>query len=352
MLTSELVHTLLQPIREDAPAGDDLEYDPAFMALMSAAQGKPEQQFGDTVIPAVEPDWRQVGEQAEALLRRSKDARTAVLLLRAATRQGGLSGFGMGLLLLHGLLARYWADIHPQLDADDGDDPTMRLNALAPLTDEGMVLRDLYDARIGDSRASGPITVRTLLAAYGTLPAPAGAASPTAAQVQGALEQMATQHPQALQPLTDLRGVVGQLESLLREHANGELALDLSKLRAAVGMLYKAASTAGSPATDGGAPVNTAPDPIDNANANANANATSFTAAAGHGDIRSRDDALHMLDRVIDYLTKTEPGNPAPLLIERAKQLIGVSFLDIMANLAPNALDAIETVTGRRPPND
>ena len=346
MLTSELVHTLLQPIREDAPAGDDLEYDPAFMALMSAAEGKPEQQFGDTVIPAVEADWRQVGEQAEALLRRSKDARTAVLLVRAATRQAGLSGFGLGLILLHGLLARYWADIHPQLDADDDDDPTMRLNALAPLTDEGMVLRDLYDARIGDSRASGPITVRTLLAAYGALPAPAGAASPTAAQVQGALKKMATERPQALQPLTDLRGVVGQLESLLKEHTNGEMALDLSKLRAAVGVLYKAASTAGSPPADGGEAVNTAPDPSNTTNA------AFFPAAAGHGDIRSRDDALHMLDRVIDYLTKTEPGNPAPLLIERAKQLIGVSFLDIMANLAPNALDTIETVTGRRPTAD
>lgn len=56
-----------------------------------------------------------------------------------------------------------------------------------------------------------------------------------------------------------------------------------------------------------------------------------------------------MLDRVIRYLEQAEPGNPAPLLIERAKKLIGVSFLEIMANLAPNAMDTIETVTGRRP---
>lgn len=55
-----------------------------------------------------------------------------------------------------------------------------------------------------------------------------------------------------------------------------------------------------------------------------------------------------MLDRVIRFLETTEPGNPAPLLIERAKKLIGVSFLEIMANLAPNALDTIENVTGRR----
>ncbi len=49
----------------------------------------------------------------------------------------------------------------------------------------------------------------------------------------------------------------------------------------------------------------------------------------------------------IRYLEQTEPGNPAPLLIARAKKLIGVSFLEIMADLAPNALDTIETVTGK-----
>jgi type VI secretion system protein ImpA len=67
------------------------------------------------------------------------------------------------------------------------------------------------------------------------------------------------------------------------------------------------------------------------------------------GEIQSRQDALQMLDRVIRYLEQAEPGNPAPLLIERAKKLIGVSFLEIMANLAPNAMDTIENVTGKRP---
>jgi type VI secretion system protein ImpA len=74
-----------------------------------------------------------------------------------------------------------------------------------------------------------------------------------------------------------------------------------------------------------------------------------FLTPGATGPIRSREDALRALDRVIDYLTQAEPGNPAPLLIERAKRLIGVSFLDIIADLAPGALDAIETVTGKPP---
>ena len=56
------VDRLLTSLDEHAPCGEDLEYDPAFMALEEAARGKPEQQFGDTVIPAQAPDWRQVHE--------------------------------------------------------------------------------------------------------------------------------------------------------------------------------------------------------------------------------------------------------------------------------------------------
>lgn len=340
MLTPELVETLLLPIRESSPAGDDLEYDAAFMALTSAAEGKPEQQFGDTVIPAVEPDWQQVGEQADGLLRRSKDVRVAILMLRASMRMAGVSGFGAGLTLLNGLLARFWPDIHPKLDVDDDNDSTMRLNALIPLTDEGMVLRDLYEARIGDSRASGLLTVRDVLVAYGTLPAQAGVTSASVAQVQGALEQIRTDRPQALQSLANMRGIVGQLESLLNEHTSGETMLDLSKLRTVVGVLYKAATAAGGQVANGAA--------VDMVLGTVDLASGTPALLASSNEIRSRADALQMLDRVIAYLTEAEPSNPAPLLIERAKQLIGVSFLDIMANLAPNALETIETVTGRQ----
>ena len=41
MLTPELVEALQAPISEASPTGEDLEYDPAFTALDSAAQGKP-----------------------------------------------------------------------------------------------------------------------------------------------------------------------------------------------------------------------------------------------------------------------------------------------------------------------
>ena len=77
------VDAWLSPLSEQAPCGADLEYDPAFLALEEAARGKPEQQFGDTLIPAQEPDWRAVDEQARALLGRTRDLRVLMPWLRA-----------------------------------------------------------------------------------------------------------------------------------------------------------------------------------------------------------------------------------------------------------------------------
>jgi type VI secretion system protein ImpA len=344
MLTNELAATLLAPIGEASPCGDDLEYDADFTALVAAAQGKPEQQFGDTVIPAVEPEWREVGEQAESILRRSKDVRAAVLLLRASARTQGVMGFAAGLQLLNGLLDTFWEGIHPKLDADDGNDPTMRLNALAPLTDEAMGLRDLYEAQVGIARGVGPIRVRDIAIAHNALTAVGGEATYSMAQVHGGLEAIQAERPEAIQAAVGMPALIDRLHKLIVERTGRADAVDLDPLRAIGRVLHKASAAAS------GAPADATAEAGDDAGADAQAAGTSGARpAALRGEIQNRQDAVQMLDRVIRYLEQAEPGNPAPLLIERAKKLIGVSFLEIMANLAPNAMDTIETVTGRRP---
>ncbi|MFM9424249.1 type VI secretion system protein ImpA [Variovorax sp. GrIS 2.14] len=346
MLTPELVEALQRPINEASPCGDDLEYDPAFTALASLAQGKAEQQFGDTVIPAVEPDWRQVAEQADAVLRRSKDLRAAMLLLRAATRLDGMPGFASGLGLLTGLLDTYWDGIHPKLDADDDNDPTMRLNALMPLTDDAMVLRDLYDARVGVARGVGAIRVRDIAIAHNLIGAAGGEPTYSTAQIQGALEEIHTEHPAALQSLLEVRATIAALHELLGVRTGRHDAVDMDGLRSLGNLLHKVAASAV------GSPVQAEADVAPATEAETAASGTAASPAVARGEITTRQDALHMLDRVISYLIQAEPGNPAPLLIERAKKLIGVDFFEIMANLAPNAMDTIETVTGKRPSSD
>lgn len=337
MLTPDIVDALLEPIGEASPCGDDLEYDPDFIALETSAQGKPEQQFGDTIIPAVEPEWPQVAEAAQALLRRTKDVRVAMHLLRASTRLQGLEGFLAGMRLLAGLLDSQWDHIHPMLDADDDNDPTMRLNALAPLADDALVVRDVYDAWVGTARSVGRIRVRDIAIGRGLLEPASGDAGYSAPQVQGGLEEIVQSQPEVAERLAGIAPAVNGLRQVLcglgQHVADGAQARHVHGLaEAAEGDAAAGEAHPGAEAGEGGG-RGTAPAPI-------------------RGEIQSRADALLMLDKVIAYLQRTEPGNPAPLLIERAKKLIGVSFLDIIANLAPDAMSTIEHVTGARAPSD
>lgn len=342
MLTQDVIDALIAPVTEGSSCGDDLEYDAAFIALESAAQRKPEQQFGDTVIPAVEPEWQRVQEQAIALLQRTKDVRPSVLLLRAATRTQGVQGFVLGLQLLASLLERYWDGIHPALDADDGNDPTMRLNALAPLNDDALVVRDLYDAVLGDARGIGVIRVRDVAIARNLLGSAESAYS--AAQVEGALPQILASHPQTLLSMRQVSSGLAQLQQTIATLSGRSDALDCARLRA-IGKLL--AQIAGDAPNEAGS--TTAGTMATGAEASTSPAAVAQAVSVPQGAIQSRHDAMLLLDKVIHYLEQTEPGNPAPLLIARAKQLIGVSFLDIIHNLAPDAMATIEQVTGAHP---
>ena len=64
------------------------------------------------------------------------------------------------------------------------------------------------------------------------------------------------------------------------------------------------------------------------------------------GEIRSREDAVRVLERVCAFIERTEPANPAPLFIRRAQQLLTKSFMEIIQDLAPDSLGQIQKMVG------
>lgn len=338
-MNRDSLETILAPISEDAPCGSDLEYDPAFTALETSARPKAEQQFGDSVIPEVPPDWRAVSAQALELLQRTKDVRVAILALRAATRLHGITGFALGLEFLHELFDRYWDTLHPQLDADDDNDPTMRLNALAPMTDADMVLRDLHEALIGSSRSTGPIHVRDVELALGKLTPKDGESVFSAGQIGGALAEVFETDADIKTACASAASWVAKLQTLVNGRVGGQGMIDLKPLQSIAYAVQQLAKEA-----DPGASQDDAGDP---SGTSSGGDAQQGARGGRSGEIATRQDAVETLDKVIRFLEKTEPGNPAPLLIKRAQRLIGVSFLDIMSDLAPDALGTIENITGR-----
>jgi type VI secretion system protein ImpA len=71
--------------------------------------------------------------------------------------------------------------------------------------------------------------------------------------------------------------------------------------------------------------------------------------AARPGEIATREDAIALLDAVCAFLERTEPAHPAPLLIRRARGLLGKDFLAVMQDLAPDSLAQIHLIAGTKP---
>jgi type VI secretion system protein ImpA len=65
------------------------------------------------------------------------------------------------------------------------------------------------------------------------------------------------------------------------------------------------------------------------------------------GDLRSREDVLRALDAVSAYYARHEPSSPVPLLVERCKRLVTMSFLEIVKDMLPEGVSTLQAVVGK-----
>jgi len=326
------VEDLLASLGDDAPCGSDLEYDPAFLALGEAAQGKPEQQFGDTVIAAQEPDWRVVYEQATDLARRTRDIRVAVMLARAGARLHGVTAYVSALSLIAGLIERHWDHVFPMLDTDDNNDPTMRLNALAPLVDDDAGLADFRAAIVGSGRAA--LSVRQLELAAGKVEPLPGETVPTLEGAVQAVQAAEAQSAGVQAALKQAHAEVIRIEAVLGDKVGASRGPDLRPLRVLTQILANVATQA-----EGGSVTSDTED-------GSTSTSTGTVSRGATGSLQTREDVVRSLDRACEWLERNEPTNPAPLLIRRAQRLMGKSFLEIIRDLAPAGIDQIENIAG------
>lgn len=358
------IEDLLIPVGDDAPSGPDLEYDADFLALERAAAPKAEKVTGDSVIAGEEPDWDDVAERAAGLLERSKDLRVAIHLATAWLRIGGLAGWSAGLALIHGLLDTFWADVHPQLDAEDDDDPTLRVNSLAPLGSLNGPLRYLRATVFVQSPRVGKITLRDLKIANGSLkPAAVGdddtPPPPTVSmsEIEGccldcaeellhasaAAAQSALDNAKAIEKVLDghLGSLGPNLKTLLSDH------FELHKFLSAQVAKRAPATDDDEDEADSDAGDDDAGD--DDSSTASGTGGGGRSVQAGGGRIAGPADVIKRIDEICEYYARYEPSSPVPMVLRRAQRLVGKDFLQLLQDLAPDGIDQLRVVTGAQP---
>ena len=332
MNTSE---SLLAPTSTSPPCGDDLIYDADFQALENAAQGKPEQQFGETVIAAEPPDWRDVENKALALLTRTKDLRITALLTRAWTSLRDMEGAADGLELIADLIDAYWPSLHPM--PEEGD-YFMRMNALAFLEDASGFLLQLRQTPLARG-AIGVVFVRDAeLVAKGL--APSGASPLSADQIRIGVAQAKKQGDKDLQAFARVGTAIDRIEKACAQHLAQDQRPSLKNIKALLRAVGEVIPTM----------LDNTVEMVINSSALETNGATpqAEPTAPAVGSLRNREDAVAQLLRVAEFLEATEPTNPAPLLIRRAMRLMQMGFIDIVRELSPDSIAQIENITGSR----
>jgi type VI secretion system protein ImpA len=346
-------HLLRQPVTPERPCGSDLSGSVAYAELDAATRGKPEIQYGTFRNPAEEPDWAFVEKQSVALLAQSKDLRILTYLTMALLCRQGYPGLRDGLALLRHTVDEYWDGLYPSLDPDDDNDPTERRNiieALSPPEEtvgRSPQMKGLLDAPLCESRRLGRIGLRQILWASGeNAPPEAGANQPPDnAMLQAAFDEADLVALEALAQVIataqeHLSALTDRLHLLIPDSPPSFSTLSRWLGRAAKELNAVLQRRGALPA--GGAAV-AALEPAASPDASPARTASGWTGANG---IRNHDDVRKALDQICAWHAKMEPSSPVPLLLKRARRLVGLSFADIIRDLSPEALHQIEVIGG------
>lgn len=336
--------SLLADVAADAPCGSNLEYDPAFIAVERAVRAAPQERLVGPNAVVEEPKWATIVEQAAELLGRSKDLRIAGVLTKALLRSQGLAGLRVGVETLRGLVEKHWDRIFPLLDPENDNDPTERINALRELTDRREVVAVLRMLPLAEALPIGRVSLRDIAQASEAQPSAAndaGASSLDAAKIDAIFMRVGLDKLRST--LDDVRQIREDLHAIanwVTDRVGAQSALSFEELNAVLEQMERVLVPRLSART--AEPVSAAA-----AAAIAELPLTAATMSVTQpGVIETRADVRRMLELLCAYYDEHEPSSPVPLLLRRAQRLTGMSFMDIMRDLAPSAESEVEKIRG------
>lgn len=128
------LESLLQPISDDHPCGEDLSFSNDFHEIKKArTQDDPLLTQGDWITEPKQADWNFVSNKTVDLLQyKTKDIRLLTWLSESWSHLYGYDGIAKSLELSHQLLEKFWINIHPEID----DDLDQRLGLLQGLINQ------------------------------------------------------------------------------------------------------------------------------------------------------------------------------------------------------------------------
>lgn len=340
---------LLAPITDEEPCGKNLEDTEALGAFDAY------QIFGQTTLePAPReagesarreprksdrpPNWNEIRDLATETLHQTKDLRLLAHLGTALLRTEGFEAFSQALHVASAWLNSYWTHVYPLVE----EDGIFRRNALNCFADPIAVVDGVRRVPLVSSRQHGRFCLRDVDIAAGLVTPTDTDLRPDETQIGAAFADMPIEE---LQRLSD--SATGALESVLaidaamRREVGVEAAPSFDPLSVQLKRMQVVLKTQLARHPNGAGATTE-----ESARGAAGDEVSSGTIAVGA--IKSRQDAIRALDAAAEFFRRNEPSSPVPLFVERAKRLIAKDFLEVLADVAPDALPQARAAGGIR----
>lgn len=338
----------IDPISSSQPAGINIEYDTRFISIQDIAEGKPEQQYGDVIIEAEEPDWNSIEKLCRQLLSESKDIRAFCLYTQALTANYGLQGFQTGCKIIYANLEAYWPEIYPLLTDEDNEfDPFYRLNSIGLLIADNGILEQLNQSKVlYDSAKKNYLTIKQVVAVLVNNELelyPAGK--------EKLLQDLKVAYESGHEELIALKESLeslNKIEKIFQSNLTDQF-VDFSIIKRPLEIINEvlvADTMTESTQTDiksddlGGEVLNRLHEVE-------KPSSSSGTYDWKDAKISNRKDVNIILDKLILYFRLKEPSHPAPLFIGRLQKLMDMDFYQIIKNISPGSLEDLDIIIGK-----
>lgn len=319
----------LLPISSENSAGEEVDYLDSYLLLERELQGTPEQQYGEMIVAAEEPDWQLVLKLCSELLKKSKDFRVAIAYLRALSNVYSWDGCIQGFSLLIVFVEEFWETGYPVLEHDGEIDIFPRANALASLHAADGFLKDFKRLSV-DLPNYGIISIADI--ERNRINKPDGNDYHI---VQQDLIAAARDRLECFEKFCSLKNKLEEFIALLKSKLSSDFNPDVEIILKILSNVFEVAGFSGIKQGD------EIHEDVFNLDIRNNIN-------EGHlNDGYSRISVIARLNLICDEIERNEPSNPAPLLIKRAMQMIGLDFISILKELAPDSLNQFYNVIGR-----
>jgi type VI secretion system protein ImpA len=329
------VEALCIPLSENDPCGPDLEQagDAQYLNFLAQVEGVlPTAFFSLEDGKPFDPTTVELGSQvaeADRLLARSRDIRLLAIRARLLVLNRDIAGFSVTMAAIAECLDRQWDKVHPLAE---GENLTARRTAISAF-DLPTVIFPLQYTPLFEGRRAGSVTYRAWITATGQVKSRTGEVPPSAVAID---EAIASADPAEI---AGARKHLALLDESVRRickafAAHGIAVLDalgdqVRKMRA---LIDPRAASDGNSNGEGGPQAD-------------EGQVTSIAAVA----LTSISDAARALAAVGEYYARSEPSSPVLPLVRQAHELIGKSFMEIMAILVPTHVDKAAFQIGTNP---